>query len=169
MSAKAAVASHKKAGLKAAKTLRLRRAEELRKRRKAAKAAWVKMRSAPFRAHKTAKRSQEALKAWAEKQGWYVLFLDAPSGNPRTGIVDALLLRIPTHTPDELEVRLVQLKGGSAGLTAFEVTRLELAVEAAAKKMKSLCVLHDGQLLHFQEAWDVPIKADAGPAKPKHK
>lgn len=145
--------SRREAGLKAAKTVRIRREQDLARRRKAAKAAWITMRSAPFRAHRTARRSQEALREWASEQGWYVLFLDAPSGYPRTGIVDALLLRIPAREPDELEIRLVQLKGGSAGLKASEAKRLKAAVQAVAAKVKSLCVLHDGQQLHFQEVW----------------
>ncbi len=109
------------------------------------------MRSAPFRARKTALKSQEALRVWAKTKGWYVLFLDAPSGQPRTGIVDAVLLRIATRSPDELEVRLVQLKGGSGGLTASEVTRLDSAAKLA--RVKTLCVFHDGQSLRFQEPW----------------
>jgi hypothetical protein len=168
MSAKVSDPSRTRAGFKAVKTLRARRAQELARRRKAAKAAWVTMRSAPFRAQRTAKRSQEALREWAKQQGWYVLFLDASSGYPRTGIVDAVMLRIPTSAPDELEVRLVQLKGGSAGLTAPEVARLEAAVQAVATKVKSLCVLHDGRQLHFQETWEVPIRAASLGAKAKH-
>lgn len=165
MSAKVADASRSKAGFKAAKTLRARRAQEEARRRKAAEAAWITMRSAPFRAHRTAKRSQDALRDWAREQGWYVLFLDAPSGYPRTGIVDAVMLRIPASAPDDLEVRLVQLKGGSAGLTASEVARLEAAVRGIATRVKSLCVLHDGQELHFQEAWKLPTKAAPAGAK----
>lgn len=149
MSVKGATRSRRTAAYRAAKT----RAQQLARRRKAAKAAWVTMRSAPFRAHRTAKRSQEALRDWAREQGWYVLFLDGPSGHPRTGIVDAVMLRIPARAPDELEVRLVQLKGGCAGLTASEIRRLEGAVQAVAMKVKSLCVLHDGEQLHFQETW----------------
>jgi hypothetical protein len=150
------------AALKAAATVRRRKAEELARRRKAAQDAWVTMRSAPFRARKTSLKSQEALRLWAKSEGWYVVFLDAASGNPRTGIVDAVLLRIAKRSPDELEVRLVQLKGGSGGLTASEVTRLENAATVVA--VKTVCAFHDGECLRFQEPWAIPLGPRSKPA-----
>ncbi|MBI5545850.1 MAG: hypothetical protein HY901_18325 [Deltaproteobacteria bacterium] len=93
----------------------------------AARRAWATRRSPTYKARRTANASQVALRAWARENSWYVVFLDAPSGHPRTGIVDALLVRIGTHDSDALEVRLLQLKGGSAGLKALERRRLVAA------------------------------------------
>jgi hypothetical protein len=93
-------------------------------RSRAATKAWETMKSPPYQARRTARLSQEALRIWAQSNGHHCLFLDAPSGNPRTGIVDALLIRIGKSDPDILEIQLVQLKGGGAGMTPLERTRL---------------------------------------------
>jgi hypothetical protein len=45
--------------------------------------------------------SQDALRVWAASNGYYVTFLDAPSGSPRTGIVDTLLIKIGIEDPYE--------------------------------------------------------------------
>ena len=90
----------------------------------AAKKAWATMRSAVYKAQKCASRSQQGLKDWAESNGYWCVFLDAASGNPRTGIVDAVLVKVQRSDADHLDIRLVQLKGGGAGLTARERSRL---------------------------------------------
>lgn len=99
------------------------------------------------RGRRTAKHSQEALQDWAKRNHWKLVFLDADSGNPRTGIVDAVLLRIAPRHPDVLQVKLVQLKGGSAGMTPAEVVRLEEAVRTI--EVSALCALHAGTELRF--------------------
>ncbi len=88
------------------------------------------MRSPPYLANKTARMSQKALLAWASENAYHCVFLDAPSGNPRTGIVDAVLMRHPKGQADVLEVLLVQLKGGGAGFRPIERTRLMGALQA---------------------------------------
>jgi hypothetical protein len=93
----------------------------------AALKAWETRPSPVYRARRTAVLSQEALTAWARERRWHLVFLDAPSGNPRTGIVDAVLIRVGRRDADRLELRLVQLKAGSAGLTARERQRLSIA------------------------------------------
>lgn len=101
------------------------------KRTSPALRAWATRRSAPYRARRTALRSQDALRAWALQNGWHVVFLDAPSGAPRTGIVDAVMIKIARQDADMLDVRLLQLKAGVAGLTAAERRRLRAACTAA--------------------------------------
>lgn len=105
-----------------------------------AQKAWVTRRSPIYRARRTARSSQVAFEHWAKENGWRVVFLDAASGNPRTGIVDAVLLRVRPRYKDQIEVRLVQLKSGVAGLTGVEFERLCLAVEKInVEGMAALC------------------------------
>jgi hypothetical protein len=113
----------------------------------AAKKAWTTRRSAPYKARKTEKASKAAFSAWCRKNGWKVVFFEGDTGAPRTGIVDAVIVRIRRREPDCVEVRLVQLKSGSAGVTAGEITRLKRAV-------KNLCAdwilaVFDGGDLHL--------------------
>jgi hypothetical protein len=110
----------------------------------ASKLLWGRTRPAsspPHKAKTTARKSQVALQRWAKDNGWYPpVFLDAPSGNPRTGIVDAVLVRVSRDDPDVLELRLVQLKSGLAGLKASECERLEQAVKCIeVGSMYALC------------------------------
>jgi hypothetical protein len=113
----------------------------------AALKAWKTMRGPVWKAKRTAKRSQDALKEWADENDFHLVFLDAKSGNPRTGIADALLLRVRPKAADQIELYVVQLKGGGAGVTALEMTRLTKA--ATSMKAIPLAVLHDGGELHF--------------------
>ena len=115
--------------------------------REAALKAWKTMRGPVWKSKRTTKRSQQALQEWADEAGFRLVFLDAASGNPRTGIADALLLRIKPKSPDQIELYIVQLKGGGAGFKATEMGRLTKA--AAAVKATPLIVLHDGEGLHF--------------------
>ena len=105
-----------------------------------AKRAWITRNSANYRARQTARESQVAFENWAHEHGWRVLFLDALSGNPRTGIVDAVLVRIRPRSKDQIDLRLVQLKSGSAGLTGTEFERLCSAVERVnVEALAALC------------------------------
>lgn len=109
--------------------------------------AWATRRAAPYRARKTAEGSQRALASWALERGWHIVFLDAKSGRPRQGIIDAVLIRPRPKDPDTLEIRVVQLKGGSAGLTAAEMRRLRAAVGKI--DASPVIALFDGQELLF--------------------
>jgi hypothetical protein len=91
--------------------------------------------------------SKQALLTWATDAGFKLVFLDAASGNPRTGIADALLLPIRPKAADQIELYVVQLKGGGSGFKPKEMARLDQA--AAAVKAIPLIVLHDGERLHF--------------------
>jgi len=84
-----------------------------------------------------------------------VLF-ESASGAPRTGIVDAVMVRIKPSKPDAIEVRLVQLKAGVAGLTAAEVRRLKKA--AASLSTDWLLAAYDGATLHLLP--DIPKRGD---------
>ena len=90
--------------------------------------AWATRRSPRYRAAKSEKSSKTVLSEWCQENGWKVVFFENPSGSPRTGIVDAVIVRIKPRDPDAIEVRLVQLKSGVAGLTGTEVARLKNAV-----------------------------------------
>jgi hypothetical protein len=108
----------------------------------AAKKAWATRRSATYRARRTARQSQIAFEDWAQRHGWRVVFLDALSGHPRTGIVDAVLVRVRPRSRDQIDIRLVQLKSGVAGLTGREFERLCSAVEQIS--VEGLAALFDG-------------------------
>jgi len=105
------------------------------------------MRGPVWKARRSARLSKEALEDWAKTAGFKLVFLDAASGNPRTGIADALLCRIKPKSPDQIDLYVVQLKGGKSGFKPTEMARLTKA--AAGVKATPLLVLHDGEKLHF--------------------
>ncbi|OGQ82355.1 MAG: hypothetical protein A3F90_05590 [Deltaproteobacteria bacterium RIFCSPLOWO2_12_FULL_60_19] len=113
----------------------------------AAKKAWETRRSARYRAGKTERASKIALNQWCRSNGWKVVFFEGESGAPRTGIVDALMVRIKPGDADAIEIKLVQLKAGAGGLTAMEITRLKRATERVSKAW--LLAACDGEELHF--------------------
>ena len=117
------------------------------KRRQAALKAWKTMRGPVWKAKHSERLSKRALSTWAADAGFKLVFLDAESGNPRTGIADALLLRIRPKAADQIELYVVQLKGGASGFKPKEMARLDKA--AAAVKAIPLIILHDGERLHF--------------------
>jgi hypothetical protein len=73
--------------------------------------------------------SKMALARWCHDNQWKVVFFEGASGHPRTGIVDAVMIRIKPAKPDTLEVRLMQLKAGMAGYEprnrTFELCRAQ--------------------------------------------
>ena len=75
------------------------------------------------------------------------MFFEGASGAARTGIVDAVLARIKPGDADAIEIRLVQLKAGSGGLTAREIARLKQAVASISTDW--LLAAFDGRTLHF--------------------
>ena len=113
----------------------------------AARRAWATRKSPRYRASRSERGSKEALASWAKANGWKAVFFEGKTGAPRTGVVDAVLIRIARAEPDVLEVRLVQLKAGSGGLTAREIARLKNALQV----MRTSWVLaaFDGTELHF--------------------
>lgn len=98
-------------------------------------AAWKK-------AHAAEKASKRALQKYCAERGWKVAFFEGVTGAPRTGIIDAIAYRLGRKNPDEMELRLIQLKGGDAGISAVEIGRLKEAAESL--KVKYLIAEFDG-------------------------
>jgi len=113
----------------------------------AAKKAWATRRSARYKAAKSEKASKLALAAWCRANGWKVLFFEGDGGAPRTGIVDAIMARIKLGAADHIEIRLVQLKSGTGGLTGAEIARLKRAMSTLSSDW--LLAAFDGELLHL--------------------
>jgi hypothetical protein len=113
----------------------------------AARKAWATRTSPRYRAARSERTSKEALSAWAKARGWRLVFFEGSAGAPRTGIVDAVLLRLARAKADVVEVRLVQLKAGAGGLTAREIARLKSAVQAI--RCEWVLAAFDGTELHF--------------------
>jgi hypothetical protein len=118
----------------------------------AALKAWETRRKPHHRARQTEAASKVALHEWCRDNKWQIVFFEGASGAPRTGIVDAVMIRIKPRKPDSIEVRLVQLKGGGAGLKATEVARLKKAVSALTTDW--LFAAFDDDTLHLVP--DVP-------------
>ncbi len=103
--------------------------------------AWAKARAAEA-------ASKEALRAYCAEHGWKVAFFEGEkTGAPRTGIIDAIAWRLGRKNSDLLDLRLIQLKGGSAGVTAREITRLKAAAENV--NVDWLLAELDGETLHL--------------------
>jgi hypothetical protein len=99
------------------------------------------------KAHAAEAASKEALRLYCEDKGWRVAFFEGKSGAPRTGIIDAIIFRISKQNADVLDLRLVQLKGGRAGVSGAEIARLKKASEAVA--VNWLIAAFDGESLHL--------------------
>ena len=120
----------------------------MRNRREAALKAWkgIRSRRAFVKARAAEAASKEALKAHCEEIGFKVAFFEGKTGAPRTGIIDAVAFRLQRKNADALEVRLIQLKGGNAGITGREMARMKKAVEQA--NVSWMIAAFDGELLH---------------------
>jgi hypothetical protein len=124
--------------------------------RSAALKAWATRRNPQHRARQTEAASKVALQQWCRENNWKVVFFEGATGAPRTGIVDAVMIRIKPRKPDSVEVRLVQLKAGVAGLSAAEIGRLKKAVGALS--IDWLLAAYDGDTLHLLP--DIPKHGD---------
>jgi hypothetical protein len=80
-----------------------------------------------------------------------VAFFEGPTGAPRTGIIDAVAFRLDRRNPDRLDVRLIQLKGGKAGVSGREIARLKQAAEGATVTWS--IAAFDGETLHLLHDW----------------
>jgi hypothetical protein len=56
---------------------------------------------------------------------------EGATGSPRTGIIDALAFRLGRTDSDLLDIRLIQLKDGKAGVSGREIARLKKAAAGA--------------------------------------
>lgn len=120
-----------------------------RKRRAAAlKAQQTRKRmSALTKARAAEAASKEALRVYCNEHGWRLAFFEGATGAPRTGIIDAIIFRVGRSDPDVLDLRLVQLKGGKAGVSGAEIARLKKASEAV--RVNWLLAAFDGESLHL--------------------
>src|SRR5882724_9813669 len=66
--------------------------------------------------------SKEALRGYGLAQGWRIAFFEGATGAPRTGIIDAVAFQLGRRDPDRLDVCLIQLKGGHAGVSGSAQT-----------------------------------------------
>jgi hypothetical protein len=99
------------------------------------------------KAHAAEAASKAALGAYCEKHGWKFAFFEGKSGSPRTGIIDAIAWRLGRKNSDLLNVQLIQLKGGNAGVSGKEIKRLKDA--AAGATVNWLIAEFDGETLHL--------------------
>jgi hypothetical protein len=99
------------------------------------------------RAHAAEAASKQALKSYCARHGWKVAFFESKTGAPRTGIIDAVAFRIARGKADVLDLRLVQLKGGNAGVSGREIARLKKA--ATTVSVSWLIAAFDGEALHL--------------------
>lgn len=110
------------------------KAWDTRRKKKVAEQAQDRNKGAWVKAHAAEKASKEALRKHCEARGWRVAFFEGKTGAPRTGIIDAIAYRLGKHDADKIQFRLIQLKGGKAGVTAEEIGRLKDAVQAVEVK-----------------------------------
>ena len=127
-------------GQKAALTRKRRAAAQKAVRTRKHMSAFTKARAAEA-------ASKEALRAYCEAQKWRVAFFEGATGSPRTGIIDAIIFRISKQNADALDLRLVQLKGGGAGVSGAEIARLKKASESVA--VNWMVAAFDGEFLHL--------------------
>lgn len=125
------------------------KAARTRRRRAAARKALETKRriSALTKARAAEAASKEALRAHCQERGWKLAFFEGATGAPRTGIIDAIAYRLARSNADALDIRLVQLKGGRAGISGSEITRLKKA--AAGAIVKWMFAAYDGEVLHL--------------------
>jgi hypothetical protein len=117
-------------------------------RRKAALKAWQtrKRKGAFVKARAAEAASKAALRAYCAKRGWKAAFFEGPTGAPRTGILDAIAFRVARGKPDVLDIRLIQLKGGNAGISGREIARLKKAISGV--NLHWCIAAFDGETLH---------------------
>lgn len=119
-----------------------------RDRHKAALKAWktIRAKRAFVKARAAEAASKEALKAYGDSVGWKMAFFEGKTGSPRTGIIDAIAFRLSKNNSDSIEIKLIQLKGGKAGVSGREIARLKEATAVA--KVEWMVAAFDGETLH---------------------
>jgi hypothetical protein len=91
---------------------------------------------------------KEAMKTYCEKNRWKVAFFEGKTGASRTGIIDAFAYRLGRKDADLIDVRLVQLMGGNAGIARRKIARLRRAAKCCAM-VNWLIAEFDGDALQF--------------------
>jgi len=114
----------------------------------AMKALQTKRRMGAFAKARVAEAaSKEALRVYCQERRWKIAFFEGATGSPRTGIIDAVAFRLGRKNADALDVRLIQLKGGKAGVSGLEIARLKNAASLAS--VKWMIAAYDGESLHI--------------------
>jgi hypothetical protein len=110
--------------------------------------SWARKRLTPWEKSRAAEAaSKSAMENYCKRHGWKFAFFEGATGSPRTGIIDAIMYRLGRKDSDILDLRMVQLKGGNAGVTGREITRLKRAAGSAT--VDWLIAELDGEVLHF--------------------
>jgi hypothetical protein len=92
------------------------------------KAAYTrKWRSAAIKAHRVAQNAKTFTKYELGKRGYRCISLDSRRGYEYKGVVDLVAVKRSTRKPDQLEVMLVQVKGGGTKVSNEELKRLRQA------------------------------------------
>ncbi|MEO8097868.1 MAG: hypothetical protein ABI811_09215 [Acidobacteriota bacterium] len=128
------------AGQKAARTRKRRIAAQKAVQTRKTLGAFAKARAAEA-------ASKEAFRSLCTETGWKVAFFESETGAPRNGIIDAVAFRLRHGKPDQLDLRLIQLKGGKAGASGAEIARLKKA--ALDAEVDWLLANYDGETLHI--------------------
>jgi hypothetical protein len=90
--------------------------------------------------------SKEALRIYCQEHRFKIAVFEGATGAPRTGIIDAIAFRLGRTNADALDIRLIQLKGGNAGISGPEIALLKKAASGAI--VKWLIAALDGEVLH---------------------
>jgi hypothetical protein len=88
-----------------------------------------KWRNAQREALKTAKNAKTFCKYKLSQKDYRVISFDTKRGYEYKGIVDLLAVKRDKRNPDLLKIILIQVKGGSAKVTADELKRLDDATK----------------------------------------
>lgn len=102
---------------------------------KAGRQSWKTWRiyAAFIKAHAAEAASKAAFEAQFERTVWCVAFCEGKTGAFLTGIIDAVAFRLGPRKADAdvIDIRLIQLKGGKAGVSGREIARLKRAATGA--------------------------------------
>lgn len=100
------------------------------KRMEAARKAWHtrKKREPPRIAHEHSRKALTFTRVLLDKKGYkWKTDLLSPKGYEYKGIVDLVAVKRNNRKPDQLEIMLVQVKGGKGRITSDEIKRLRNA------------------------------------------
>jgi len=88
----------------------------------------IDWKAAQKKAHKTSKNAKTFTKVKLNKKGYRYVDFDTRKRHEYKGIVDLVAVKRDNKNPDNLEIILFQIKGGSARIKPNEIERLKKAV-----------------------------------------
>lgn len=89
----------------------------------------IDWKAAQIKAHKTSKNAKTFTKVKLNKKGYRYIDFDTRKGYEYKGIVDLIAVKRDNKNPDNLEIILFQIKGGSAKIKPDEIRRLKKSVK----------------------------------------